>query len=108
MHPELIEILSNSDWSTFPVNSAILQNADSILNYIEDINLERTGKFEFTPAESLYLLWNVQDWDFHIECLNNGKILYTFRKNGYGKTFGSTTIDEFILLLEKYLLMEFR
>ena|ERR1700733_2326636 len=108
LHPEILEILNNTDPDLFDLNYNTLKNAEKLLNYIEDINLERTGKFEVTPAESLYLLWSVQDWDFHIECLNNGMILYTFRKYGYGKVFGLNTVDEFIRLLEKYLLMEFR
>jgi hypothetical protein len=107
VHPEIIEILNNTDPDFFSFSNIILQNAEKLLNYIEDINLERTGKFEVTPADSLYLLWTVEDWDFHIECLNNGKVLFTFRKNGHGKIFGLNYIDDFILLLEGYLLSEF-
>lgn len=108
MHPEIIEILNSTDPDVFNLNYIILKNAEILLNYIEDINLERTGKFEVTPADSLYLLWNVEEWDFHIECLKNGRILFTFRKNGYGVIYGSNTLNQFITLLEKYLLMEFR
>ncbi|MDB4905128.1 MAG: hypothetical protein JWQ63_4409 [Mucilaginibacter sp.] len=107
IHPEIIEIINTIDPDVFFHYNIIFQNANRLLNYIEDINLERTGKFELTPDESLYLLWNVEEWDFHMECLKNGRILFTFRKSGYGKTFGSFTIDEFIPLLERYLLMEF-
>jgi len=103
-HPEIEEIL-NSTGPEFAPNAMMLQNAEKLLNYIDDINLERTGKFEATPAESLYLLWNAEDLEFHFECLKNGKILYTFRKGGYGKASGSNTIDEFIPTLESYLLI---
>ena len=104
MHPEIQEILNNSDWE-YPVPSPlVLQNAERILNYMDDIYTERTEKFEHTPAESLYIMWNVEDLEFHIECLKNGRILYTFRKNGQGKAFGSDTISQFIPRLERYLL----
>jgi hypothetical protein len=108
LHPEILEILSTTDPDVFDVNFNSVRNAERLLNYIEDINLERTGKFEVTPAESLYMLWTVENWDFHIECLRNGRIHYTFRKNGFGKIFGFASIDQFIPLLERYLLMEFR
>ncbi|HEY2582911.1 MAG TPA: hypothetical protein VGI43_13945 [Mucilaginibacter sp.] len=108
LHPEILEILSNTDPDIFDLNFSSVRNAERVLNYIEDINLERTGRFEVTPDESLYMLWEVENWDFHIECLKNGRMRYTFRKNGYGKIYGSTGLEEFILLLEWYLLMEFR
>jgi hypothetical protein len=105
MHPEIEEVLNNLYQDQLVPNNITLANAEKVLNYIEDINLERTGKFELTPAESLYLLWDIEDWDLHIECLSNGKILYTFRKSGFAKACGSVTINEFIPFLEKYLLM---
>jgi hypothetical protein len=104
-HPEIEEILNSTGPEFFTPNAMMLQNAEKLLNYIDDINLERTGKFETTPAESLYLLWNAENLEFHFECLKNGRILYTFRKSGYGKASGSSTIDEFIPMLENYLLI---
>jgi hypothetical protein len=104
MHVEIEEILLNFDFENpFPA-SVVLKNAERILYYMDDINVERTGKFEYTPAESLYILWNVEGIDFHIECLSNGYILYTFRSYQFGKAFGSDTIDQFIPRLESYLL----
>lgn len=104
-HPEIEDLLNSTGPEFFIPNTAMLQNAEKLLNYIDDINLERTGKFEPTPAESLYLLWNAGDLEFHFECLKNGRILYTFRKDGYGKASGSSFIDEFIPMLENYLLI---
>jgi hypothetical protein len=104
MHPEIVEIL-NMDQEFFTPNAMILQNAERLLNYIDDINLERTGKFEPTPADSLYLLWTANDLEFHLECLNNGMVLYTFRKSGFWKASGCNVINEFVPMLENYLLM---
>jgi hypothetical protein len=104
-HPEIKEILNSTIPEFFMPNAMMLQNAEMLLNYIDDINLERTSKFEPTPAESLYLLWNTEGLEFHFECLKNGRILYTFREGGYGKASGSSTINEFIPMLEKYLLI---
>jgi hypothetical protein len=106
MHPEIEAVLNNLDPELPAPNTVMLENAEKLLNYIEDINLERTGKLELTSAESLYLLWNVEGWQLHLECLNNGNILYTFREGWCGKAFGSRTIDEFMPLLEKYLLTD--
>jgi hypothetical protein len=104
MHPEIDEILNNLDLE-YPVPSAVvLQNAERILNYMDDILVERDGKFEYTPAESLYIMWNVEGLEFHIECLKNARILYTFRKGKTGKAYGSETISRFIPLLQNYLL----
>jgi hypothetical protein len=104
MHPEIDEILNNLDLE-YPVPSPfVLKNAERILNYMDDINIERTGKFEHTPAESLYIFWNVEGLDFHIECLKNGAIRYTFRKGLLGNSYGTETIDEFIPILQNYLL----
>ena len=104
MHPEIEDILNNLS-SEYPVPAAVvLQNAARILNYIDDIYLERTGKFEHTPAESLFIMWQLGGLEFHIECLKNGRILYTFRKGASGIAFGSDSIDKFMLRLENYLL----
>jgi hypothetical protein len=104
MHPEIENILNNLD-PEYPVPTPlVLQNAERILNYMDDIYIKRTGKFEHTPAESLYIMWNLAGLEFHIECLKNGRILYTFRKGASGKTFGSVAIDKFMLRLEGYLL----
>ncbi len=104
MHPEIENILNNLG-PEYPVPASVmLQNAERILNYMDDIYLERTGKFEHTPAESLYIMWTLEGLEFHIECLKNGRILYTFRKGLSGKAFGSVTIDRFMLRLEGYLL----
>ena len=105
MHLE-IEILLNDLLAESPLPvPAVLQNAEKLLDYMEDINLERNEKFVFTPAESLYVSYNVGDWEFHMECIKNGKILYTFRKGWYGIDYGSCQIERFLPKLEKYLLM---
>ena len=104
MHPEIDEILNNLDLE-YPVPlPAVLNNAERILNYMDDIYVERSGKFEHTPAESLYIMWSMEGLEFHIECLKNGDIMYTFRKGNMGKLYGSVTIDEFMPLLQSYLL----
>jgi len=104
MHPEIAEILIDFDFEyPFP-EPVVLQNAGRILNYMDDIYVARSEKFEYTPAESLYILWNIEGLEIHIECLKNGRIQYTFRKNGSGRAFGSDPIDAFIPRMESYLL----
>lgn len=107
-HIEIQELLNSGSPFYFTSNAIMLQNAETLLNYIDDINLERTGTFEFTPAESLYLVWNAEDLEFHLECLADGRILYTFRKAGYGGANGCLAIDKFIPFLQDYLLMSIR
>jgi hypothetical protein len=104
MHIEIENILNNLDLE-YPIPGAVmLQNAERILNYMDDIYLERTARFEHTAAESLYIMWKLEGLEFHIECLKNGFILYTFRKGASGKAFGSDSINKFMLRLENYLL----
>jgi hypothetical protein len=104
MHTEIETVLNSLSAVDDTPNAVTLANAERLLNYIEDINLERSSKFELTPANSLYLLWTIDEWEIHIECLHNGRILYTFRNAGYGKASGTASIDVFIPLLEQYLL----
>ncbi|HZY38930.1 MAG TPA: hypothetical protein VFE53_19855 [Mucilaginibacter sp.] len=104
MHPEIDEILNNLDLEYPAPSLAVLNNAARILNYMDDIYVERRGKFEHTAAESLYIMWALEGLEFHIECLKNGNILYTFRKGRIGKLYGSATINEFMPLLQGYLL----
>jgi hypothetical protein len=104
MHPEIDDILNHLNME-YPVPSLeALKNAERILNYMDDIYVERRSKFEYTPAESFYIMWNVEGIEFHIECLKNGLILYTFRKRRLESVYGSRTIDEFMPLLQGYLL----
>jgi hypothetical protein len=103
MHPEIIAALNKID-NERP-NSIALQNAESLLHYMEDINLKRAVKFEPSQSEGLNILWSVANWEFQMECLKNGRIVYTFRKGGRDEASGSYTIDQFIPQLEKYLLI---
>src|SRR3569623_2138105 len=100
-HREIEELLNSGSPLYFTPNAVMLANADALLNYIDDIILERTSTFELTAAESLYLVWNAEDLEFHLECLANGRILYTFRKGGYGRANGCVAIDKFIPLLQE-------
>jgi hypothetical protein len=104
MHPEIEAALTKVDQEHPIPNAITLQTAEKLLNYMEDINLERTGKFVPTPSQGLYILWSVEDWEFHMECIKNGRILYTFRKGGFEEASGSYSVDEFIPQLERYLL----
>jgi hypothetical protein len=103
-HPEIEEILESLGPERPVPAAAVLQNAARILNYMDDINVERKSKFEYTAAESLYILWEVEGMEFHIECRNDDRIFYTFRKATFYKTFGSDQINQFIPRLESYLL----
>ncbi|MDP9079148.1 MAG: hypothetical protein M3O71_17105 [Bacteroidota bacterium] len=105
VHPEIEEILNNAGPENFIPTQYMLRSAGKLLNYIDDINAERAGKFELTAADSLYLQWDLEDLEFYFECLANGKILYTFRKGGLGKASGSSKIEEFIPMLESFLLI---
>ena len=104
MHPEIDDILNNLDLEYAVPAPVVLNNAARILNYMDDIYVERTTRFEHTPAESLYIMWNLEGLEFHIECLKNGAILYTFRKGKLGKMYGTANIDYFLLLIRNYLL----
>ncbi len=105
MHTELETLLKRP---VFPVPDVMtVSNAGKILNYIGDINLERTNQFEQTPDEGLYLLWEVDGWEFHIECLKTNSILYTFRQNGIAQACGSAPVNNFLSLLQNYLMAAF-
>lgn len=104
MHPELEDILLNLDTDVAAPGSVVLKNAEALLNYMDDIYVERTGRFEYTPAESLYIRWNVEGLEFHIECLKNGLVFYTFRQGDTCKAFGRESISDFIPQLQRHLL----
>ncbi len=105
MHPEIEAALTNVDHEYPTLTDITLTNAEKLLNYIEDINLERPERFVPTPSQSLYILWSVEDWEFHMECIKNGSILYTFRKGGFEEASGNNTVEDFIPQLERYLLL---
>jgi len=105
MHIEIQEIMRNAHPQLPIPNMHVLGNADILLNYFDDINVQRKSRFEKTAAESLYILWEVENLECHIECLPTGEILYTFRKDGIGKAHGRRRIIEFIIQMEQYLLM---
>ncbi len=81
-----------------------LLNAEKLLNYMADINIEKARRFEPTSTEGLYILWSVEDLEFQMECVKSGNILFKFRKAGREEASGSYGVDEFIPQLEKYLL----
>lgn len=104
MRTEFEEILSNVEPGFFIPSDVILQNVRKVCSYISDINFGKNRKFELTSAETLYILWEVDDLEFHIEFLANGTILYTYRKCGYGKASGLTPADAFLPILQDHLM----
>jgi hypothetical protein len=105
MHPQITAVL-NCPNPYAPIPNDIAQNsAEKVLNYIEDINLERNIRFRPTLAGSFFLAWNIGDWEYDMECVKNGYIIYTFTKGGYEKASGCELFDDFIPQFEKYLLM---
>ena len=105
MHPQISSTLNWANPYSPKPNDIVRDNAEKVLNYIEDINLERSGKFVPTATESLYMLWNVEDWEFHMECAKNGRVIYNFCKSGNERASGSQPVDKFINYLQGYLLM---
>lgn len=86
-------------------NDVARYNAEKVLNYIEDINLEQNFSFKPTGAGSLAIAWKIGDWEYQMECVKNGYIIYTFTKYEYEKASGCELFDDFIPQFEKYLLM---
>jgi hypothetical protein len=105
MHPQITAVLNKANPYTPKPNDVAQHNAEMVLNYIEDINLERNLRFRPTQSGSLFIAWKIGDWDYQMECVKNGYIIYTFTKAGYEKASGCVLFDEFIPQFEKYLLM---
>jgi hypothetical protein len=104
MHPEIEAAIIDVEHNHPDLNAVTLHNAELLLTYIEDLNLARTGIFMPTPAQSLYIMWSVNSWEFHMECIKSGNILYAFNHAGKEEISGTKPVDEFILQLETYLL----
>jgi len=105
MHPQIAAIV-NSAAPYRPAPDYISQyNAEKVLTYIDDLNLERDIRFRSTQAGSLFMAWTLGDWEYDMECVKNGYIVYMFTKNGYEKASGCELFDDFIPQFEKYLLM---
>ncbi len=105
MHPHITAVLNSANPYTPAPNVIAQSSAEKVLNYIEDINLEKNIRFRPTLAGSLFLAWIIGDWEYDMECVKNGYIIYTFTKGGYQKASGCELFDDFIPQFEKYLLM---
>ncbi|HTD99617.1 MAG TPA: hypothetical protein VK668_10025 [Mucilaginibacter sp.] len=105
MHPHITAVLSRTNPYSPKPNDIAQDNAEKVLNYIEDINLEKILRFRPTLAGSLFIAWKIGDWEYQMECVKNGYIIYSFTKGGYEKTSGCVLFDDFIPQFEKYLLM---
>ncbi|MBS1530767.1 MAG: hypothetical protein JSU01_10690 [Bacteroidetes bacterium] len=105
MHPQITAAVKSSVPYN-PMPDRISQyNAEKVLSYIDDLNLERHIRFRPTSAGSLFMAWTVGEWEYDMECAKNGYIVYMFTKNGYEKASGCELFDDFIPQFEKYLLM---
>lgn len=105
MHPHITAVLSRANPYTPTPNDVAQNTAERVLDYIEDINLEKNLRFRPTPSGSLSIGWKIGEWDYTMECVKNGYIIYTFTKGGYEKASGCELFDDFIPHFEKYLLM---
>ena len=105
MHPQVTAALSRANPGSPKPNDIAQFNAEKLLYYIEDINLEGNVGFKPTLAGSLFISWKVAEWEFRMECAKNGYIIYIFSKSEYEKACGCMLCDEFIPQFEKYLLM---
>jgi hypothetical protein len=105
MHPQIISVLNWANPYSPKPNEIVRDNAEKVLNYIEDINLEHEVRFRPTLAGSLCITWKIGDWEYQMECVKNGYIIFTFTKGEYEKASGCELFDDFIPQFEKYLLM---
>jgi hypothetical protein len=105
MHPQISAVISKVSPYTPKPNEVAQDNAEKVLNYIEDINLEHDLRFRPTLAGSLSLAWRIGDWEYQMDFVKNGYIIYSFTKSEYEKASGCETFDDFIPQFEKYLLM---
>lgn len=105
MHPQITAVLSRTGPYSPKPNDIARDNAEKVLNYIDDINLEKNVLFRPTLSGSLFIGWSIGDWEYEMECVKNGYIIYTFTKGGYQKASGCELFDDFIPQFEKYLLM---
>jgi hypothetical protein len=105
MHPHITAVLNKANPYNPKPNDVAQSNAERVLNYIEDINLEKNIRFKPTSSGSLFIGWHIGEWEYQMECAKNGYIIYTFTKEGYEKASGCELFDDFIPQFEKYLLM---
>ena len=105
MHPQIAEVLNKANPYSPKPNDIAQNNAEKVLNYIEDINLERDVIFRPTLSGSFSIAWKIGDWEYQMECVKNGYIIYFFTKGEYEKASGCELFDDFIPQFEKYLLM---
>ena len=105
MHPHITAVLNKANPYNQKPNDVAQNNAERLLDYIEDINLEKNIQFKPTMSGSLFIGWKVGDWEYQMECVKNGYIIFTFAKGGYEKVSGCELYDDFIPQFEKYLLM---
>jgi hypothetical protein len=105
MHPQIAAVMNSAHPYLSQPNEIARSNAEKVLNYIEDINLEKNIYFRPTLSGSLFFAWSIGDWEYDMECVKNGYIIYSFTKCGYEKASGCARFDEFIPQFEKYLLM---
>lgn len=104
MHPQVTAALSRAIPGNPKPNGIAQQNAERLLYYMEDINLEGDITFKPTPSGSLFISWQVADWEFQMECVKNGYIIFIFSRYGYQRMSGCERYDDFIPQFEKYLL----
>ena len=105
MHPQITAVLNSaSPYSPRP-NDVAQNNAERVLNYIDDINMEKDLRFRPTFSGGLFVAWKIGDWEYNMECVKNGYIIYAFTKDGYQQASGCELFDDFIPQFEKYLLM---
>ncbi|MEO6850678.1 MAG: hypothetical protein ABI166_08605 [Mucilaginibacter sp.] len=105
MHPQITAALNGVNPYIPKPNDIAQNNAEKVLNYIDDINLERNVRFGPTKSAGLIIEWNIEDWEYQMECVKNGYIIYFFTKGGYQKASGCELFDDFIPQFEKYLLL---
>lgn len=105
MHPQITDAVSKASLYNLRLSDVAQKNAEKLLNYIEDINLEKNVRFRPTSSGGLFVSWVIGNWEYQMECAKNGYIIYAFTESDYQKATGCLLFDDFIPQFEKYLLM---
>jgi hypothetical protein len=105
MQAQITHVLNGVNTLELTPSDIVRNNAEKVLIYIEDINLEHNVRFSHSPYGALSIGWKIGDWEYQMECVKNGYIIYTFTKGEYEKASGCELFDDFIPQFEKYLLM---
>ncbi|OCX54456.1 hypothetical protein BEL04_09450 [Mucilaginibacter sp. PPCGB 2223] len=103
MHPEIETAMKHAFEGYLEPNDLAKINAEKLVNHLSNKGLYQPRMLNTTWTGGFSIFLTQNDWQFHMQANNEGRIVYIIFKGSEQMDCGSLSYDEYMPILVYYL-----